>query len=1084
MLTLRYLSCFSFIKFLNYYIKFRYNCQVYFFLRGALLKRIILSVVILLAVLVNSHPVQGSQEAKSVINRNFLEFCKTQDQLIPVFVELKNAPTVELFSQSFGSDDSVEYSIQLENFQNRFLSSLSQSGISYQFRFHLTETINGVSLQVKGKDIPNLISLPQVSFVYDNRMEWKIQRHIAVVTTGAKKVWTKSQNPSTGSGVVVGVIDSGMDATHAKKGEFKGRVLGGYDYADRDSNFDDNSIGHGTHVSGIIGGSGEGEFYRGMAYEVKYHVYKVFSDRGAGAPSDALSKAIDQSVKDKCHVINMSLGSEGGPAAEETFYHKLIRNAVKAGTIVVCATGNAGSRGKSQSFPAGLPGNVEEAFSVGATNDRIGLIFQFKTGTETKNIPTAHCSQTPEITKEIAKRQIVECGFGKPEEFPEEGLQGKIALIQRGPKTSDPDNGMTFREKMDNAIAVGASAVFVYDHSSGSLVNPSVLVAGEDASNVPTIPLYFMSQQDGLWVKARIKKELTLNLVETPLSIALFSSMGPTEDGFFKPEISAPGESILSTYKKGEYAIMGGTSMSCPAVTGLVALLRQVKPKWNNDQVKSALMNTAEILVNPLNNLPVTFQLQGAGEARIDKAVVTPAFLNPRALVIQKNIIQPGGQKPSSWLTCEVKNAENNEQQFDLSSQVYLLDGETNPIKIELKEESISVPGNKTASFSYRFTIDWSGMERSRYEGVIMVGASLHIPFIIYRDGVSKVPDAISDIRVSPSEVSFVQSDESEPVNNGLHLYFSMNSGLEMKHESFAGGTDYYNYNTIEAILLDENGDDWATIATFTNYVIGEYEYYWDGKLPNGSYFLPKGKYFIQFRMKGIDYNKREEFIAFGKSNEGKVPFTVGASSVPDPLEMTISTKKMITVDDLFTVDCVLPKVENLLGLEFTLVYDPDKLMIRDYELTSFFDQDGVEIETSYDEDDGEGLLTVYVMRDSDVGLNGSYQKFLTITFQAIDKGKVKWGTRNSKVWFSQSETASRMKVRYPELRIQKEDDYLLADLNDDDIVNQYDWQIFMDSYPSTREEKNFNSDADFNQDGIINFDDFSIFSKDFGKAI
>ena len=39
--------------------------------------------------------------------------------------------------------------------------------------------------------------------------------------------------------------------------------------------------------------------------------------------------------------------------------------------------------------------------------------------------------------------------------------------------------------------------------------------------------------------------------------------------------------------------------MSCPAVTGLVALLRQVKPKWNNDQVKSALMNTAEILVNP-----------------------------------------------------------------------------------------------------------------------------------------------------------------------------------------------------------------------------------------------------------------------------------------------------------------------------------------------------------------------------------------------------------------------------------------------------------------------------------------------------
>lgn len=1040
--------------------------------------------VVMLAILINTHPAQGSQEARSVIDRTFLEYCKSQEQLIPVFVELKNAGAVELFSQTIGSEESMEYSFQLESFHNHFLSVLSQTGISFQFQFHLTETINGVSLQVKGKDIPSLISLPQVAYVYDDRMEWRIQRHIAVVTTGAKKVWTKSLNPSTGSGIVVGVIDSGMDTTHVKKGEFMGRVLSGYDYADRDSNFDDNSIGHGTHVSGIIGGSGNSEFYRGMAYETKFRVYKVFSDRGGGASSDALSKAIDQSVKDKCHVINMSLGSEGGPANEETFYKKIIRNAVKAGTIVVCATGNSGSRGKSQSFPAGLPGNVEEAFSVGATNDRIGLIFEFKAGSETKNIPTAHCSQTPEITKEIAKRQIIECGFGKPEEFPQEGLQGKIALVQRGPKTSDPESGMTFREKMDNAIERGASAILIYDHSSGSLVNPSILSEGEDAKNVTTIPLYFMSQQDGLWVKARINKELTLNLVDTPLAIAQFSAMGPTEDGYFKPEISAPGDGISSTYKKGAYAIMGGTSMSSPVVAGLVALLRQVKPKWNNDQIKSSLMNTAEILINPLNGLPITFQLQGAGEARIDKAVVTPAFLNPRALVIQKNIVQPGSLKPTSWLSCEITNTENNAQQFDLSSQVYVLEGETNPIKIEFKQESISVPGNKSASFSYQFTIDWSGMERSRYEGVIRVGNALHMPFIIYRDGVSKVPEAISDIRINPSEVSFVQSDDTEPANNGLHLYFCMNSGLEMKYEGFAGGTDYYNYNTIEAVLLDENGDDWATIANFTNYVVGEYYYYWDGKLPNGSYFLPRGKYFIQFRMNGNDYNKRETYLAFGKGNEGKVSFTVGASTVPDPLEMIISTKKMVVMDDLFTVDCVLPNVENLLGLEFTLVYDPDKLTIRDYEITSFFDQDGVEIETSYDEDDGAGLLTVYVMRNSDVGLSGVHKKFLTLTFQAIDKGKVKWGTRNSKVWFSTSESASRMKVRYPELRIQKEIDFLLADLNEDDIVNLYDWQIFMDAYLYSMEEENYNPDADFNQDGFIDFEDFTIFTKDYGRAI
>ncbi|MDD4664134.1 MAG: hypothetical protein PHD83_05660, partial [Caldisericia bacterium] len=138
----------------------------------------------------------------------------------------------------------------------------------------------------------------------------------------------------------------------------------------------------------------------------------------------------------------------------------------------------------------------------------------------------------------------------------------------------------------------------------------------------------------------------------------------------------------------------------------------------------------------------------------------------------------------------------------------------------------------------------------------------------------------------------------------------------------------------------------------------------------------------------------------------------------------------------------------------------------------------------SFDEDDGAGLLTVFIKRDSEEGVSGTNKRFLTLTFKAIDKGKVKWGARNSQVWFSSSDIASRMKVHYPELRVQKDNDYLLADLNKDDIVNQYDWLIFMDAFQSTPDDGNYNEDADFNQDRVIDFLDLTIFTKDYGKAV
>ncbi|TWT25230.1 S8 family peptidase [Planomicrobium sp. CPCC 101110] len=89
-------------------------------------------------------------------------------------------------------------------------------------------------------------------------------------------------------------------------------------------------------------------------------------------------------------------------------------------------------------------------------------------------------------------------------------------------------------------------------------------------------------------------------------SLKSWSSHGITADGFNKPELVAPGSQLIAHMPKGElrsirpenivdntYFKMGGTSMSAPVVSGVVALMLQVNPRLTPDQVKWVLKNTA-----------------------------------------------------------------------------------------------------------------------------------------------------------------------------------------------------------------------------------------------------------------------------------------------------------------------------------------------------------------------------------------------------------------------------------------------------------------------------------------------------------
>lgn len=172
---------------------------------------------------------------------------------------------------------------------------------------------------------------------------------------------TKQQPAPAGAGVVVAVVDSGIDSTHP---DLAGRVIAGPDLIDGGA--PDDPRGHGTHLSGIIAAAaGNGVGGAGIAPRASLLAIRVLNADNAGS-AYTVSRGIDAAVQRGADVINLSLNWNNANQ-DLSPVTAAMQRAADAGIVLVVAAGNGGQDHCEE------PVLERRALCVGALNDDLQL---------------------------------------------------------------------------------------------------------------------------------------------------------------------------------------------------------------------------------------------------------------------------------------------------------------------------------------------------------------------------------------------------------------------------------------------------------------------------------------------------------------------------------------------------------------------------------------------------------------------------------------------------------------------------------------------------------------------------------------
>jgi subtilisin family serine protease len=514
----------------------------------------------------------------------------------------------------------------------------------------------GIAVTTDASKLPALAKIPGVLAVHRMPVK-KVDNTVTVPLIKAPQAWQFAG--TTGKGVRIGIIDTGIDYTHADfggpgtvaaytaakaadAGPFHptAKVAGGFDFVGDDYDADPtdptyqpvphpdpNPLGcdsHGTHVAGTAAGYGEnanGTTYKGpyntstpfstmkigpgVAPEATLYALKVFGCNGStNVVSLALDWAVDPNgdgnVSDHLDVVNMSLGSDfGSPEDPDSVASN---NISKAGVVVVAAAGNGGDLFDI----GGSPGNAERVIGVAASDDSTDWLdgLRVNSPASVAGIKPVEYSQAydfvgkPDVTGDLYKLTdpANQDGCLPYSAADKAAVAGKIAWLEW--TDNDTLRACGSATRANNAAAAGAIGVVNHDDEdrfaaglAGNALIPEALMTKTAGDTLIAAGI------DGINVTFSNSLKLATKLVNPAFTdeVVGFSSRGVTENGIGKPDVSAPGNTILSAgLGTGNGGLNdSGTSMATPHTAGLAALVVQAHPTWSAERIKAAIVNTA-----------------------------------------------------------------------------------------------------------------------------------------------------------------------------------------------------------------------------------------------------------------------------------------------------------------------------------------------------------------------------------------------------------------------------------------------------------------------------------------------------------
>lgn len=195
-----------------------------------------------------------------------------------------------------------------------------------------------------------------------------------------------------GSGIPVAILDTGVYPHQA----VRDRILSFHDFVGEQKKCYDNN-GHGTHISGIVGGYLPAQQFQGVAPGCVFHIYKVLNAMGNGKIDvliAALRQILEEQPKNQIRVMNISVGMTQNPGqSQQQRLIEVIDAVWQAGIIVVAAAGNNGPGENTIT----CPGIAKKIITVGSADDQKTMLGHgLKRGYSGRG-PTRDCIVKPEI---------------------------------------------------------------------------------------------------------------------------------------------------------------------------------------------------------------------------------------------------------------------------------------------------------------------------------------------------------------------------------------------------------------------------------------------------------------------------------------------------------------------------------------------------------------------------------------------------------------------------------------------------------------------------------------------------------------